>query len=120
MPSPVGTKPVLVYQWEVAVVFFAAGKADCGQDFLANKWDAPVTGSETIEEEGAGSRGALIGRTCELADMEWCGHTFSSGTNHQFDHRQPFVARFTHWAGMRARQPMNFGYPKSAGAMTLA
>jgi hypothetical protein len=120
MPSPVGTKPVLVCQWEVAVVFFAAGKADCGQDFLANKWDAPVTGSETIEEEGAGSRGVLIGRTCELADMEWCGHAFSSGANHQFDHRQLEISPSTHWAGMRARQSMNFGYPKSADANMLA
>lgn len=120
MPSPIGTNPVLVCQWKVGFVFFAAGKTDCGQDFLANQWDAPVTGAEAIEEEGAGSRSALIGRTCELADMEWCGHAFSSGANHQFDHRQLEISPSTHCAGVRARQSRNFGYPESAGAMTLA
>ena len=120
MPSPIGTNPVLVCQWEVGFVFFAAGKMDCGQDFLANKWDTPVTGAEAIEEEGAGSRSALIGRTCELADMEWCGHAFSSGANHQFDHRQLEISPSAHGAAVRARESMNFGYPDSADANMLA
>ncbi len=39
---------------------------------------------------------AINRRTCEPADMEWCGYTFASGANHQFDRRQLEIPDCTH------------------------
>lgn len=110
---------MLLSQREVGFAFFGAGNPDRVQDFFVNEWDAPVTGAEAIEEEGAGSRSALIGRACELADMEWCGYAFSSGANHQFDHRQFEISGYMQGVGMPATQSLACGYPDGAGANTL-